>query len=435
MDYPEQVLTSLTYYMDCAGRETGHSALGDTPTTDDIPFRDVSAVLDALSCFDDQPEDFLRACETARIKPVIEPFWKHLPYSNVYQSITPDILHQLYQGVFKHLVSWVISVFGAAEIDARCRRLPPNHNIRLFMNGISSLSRVTGQEHNQMSRILLGLIIDIPLPDYRSSARLVSVVCAILDFIYLAQYPIHTTVTLASLQDALLRFHANKSIFVDLGIREHFNIPKLHFMSHYVRAIKLFGTLDNVNTEYTERLHIDLAKNAYRATNHRDELPQMTRWLERREKVFRHGQYISWCLAGSPAPQSYSWTPPGLQLGRKLQLSKYPSSQSTISDIVKNHGATFFVAALSRFILIQNNPGISRAQLEQRALHYIPMFNRLPVWHCVKYTRQDLHTGVVSTADSFHVKPLRQGRTGSTIPARFDTVLVREDSDEGIESM
>jgi hypothetical protein len=59
-------------------------------------------------------------CSNAGIKPVVSPFWRDLPFVNIYQSITPDILHQLYQGVIKHLVHWLISAFGAAEIDARC---------------------------------------------------------------------------------------------------------------------------------------------------------------------------------------------------------------------------------------------------------------------------------------------------------------------------
>jgi hypothetical protein len=83
------------------------------------------------------------------------------------------------------------------------------------------------------------------------------------------------------MHDALARFHADKDIFIELGVHSHFNIPKLHFAIHYVHLIKLFGTTDNFNTEYTEHLHIDLAKDAYAATNRKDKYPQMTVWLTR----------------------------------------------------------------------------------------------------------------------------------------------------------
>ncbi|KAF8493757.1 hypothetical protein F5888DRAFT_1636505 [Russula emetica] len=60
--------------------------------------------------------------------------------------------------------------------------------------------------------------------------------------------------------------------------------------------ITLFGTTDNYNTEYTKQLHINFAKDAYRATNHRDEYPQMTLWLERHEKIQHHVKYLKWHL-------------------------------------------------------------------------------------------------------------------------------------------
>ncbi|THU99415.1 hypothetical protein K435DRAFT_583503, partial [Dendrothele bispora CBS 962.96] len=50
---------------------------------------------------------FIRSCREAGVKPVLEPFWtRSLPYFNIFTAITPNILHQLYQGVFKHLKSW-----------------------------------------------------------------------------------------------------------------------------------------------------------------------------------------------------------------------------------------------------------------------------------------------------------------------------------------
>lgn len=151
-DYPEQVLTTCIPSGQCPTCQTPRNELGEFNHNDIPEFHDLNHILEALDSFDDNPGDFLKTCKEAGIKPVINPFWKELPYANVYQSITPDILHQLYQGVLKHLIGWVKQSCGAVEIDARCCQLPPNHNIQHFMKGISSLSQVTGQEHDQISR-------------------------------------------------------------------------------------------------------------------------------------------------------------------------------------------------------------------------------------------------------------------------------------------
>lgn len=61
-------------------------------------------------------------------------------------------------------------------------------------------------------------------------------------------YPTHTKGTLKLLDDTLRRFHAKTSVFLDLGIREHFKLPKLHFLDHYRQSIEMFGTMDNYDT-------------------------------------------------------------------------------------------------------------------------------------------------------------------------------------------
>ncbi|THU88317.1 hypothetical protein K435DRAFT_866397 [Dendrothele bispora CBS 962.96] len=157
---------------------------------------------------------------------------------------------------------------------------------------ISHLSHVTGAEHDQICRFLLGLIIDIHLPHGLSSAPVLCATRALLDYLYMAQYPVHTGDTLARLVEALDMFHENKHIFIDLGVCSDFSIPKLHNIGHHRELIELYGTADNCNTEYTERLHIDLAKDAYRSTNHKDKYPQMTLWLERQEKMQFHYKYL-----------------------------------------------------------------------------------------------------------------------------------------------
>ncbi|TFK64486.1 hypothetical protein BDN72DRAFT_774499, partial [Pluteus cervinus] len=332
----------------------------------------------------------------------------------------------LHQGVLKHLVSWLTDAFGAAEIDARCRRLPPNHNIRLFMKGITILSRVTGQEHDQISRILLGLILEAPLPGGYSPVRLVRSVRSLLDFLYIAQYPVHTTTSLQLLENSLARFHENKSIFIDLGVRDGFNIPKLHFMTHYVDFIKAFGTIDQFNTSHTERLHIDFTKDAYRASNRKDEYSQMTQWLERKEKVHRHEQFIRWRLSqdNHTTPRRVTWVSPGLELNRQSHIAATPDSRSTSIDyLINEHGATYFRPALSRFIALMNDPTLTARQLEHR-IWAVRLPLQYHVWYRLKYRLRDQFKNEVSTVDSIHSRPSYENSQKKLIPGRFDTALV-----------
>jgi hypothetical protein len=300
------------------------------------------------------------------------------------------------------------------------------------MNGISDLNRVTGKEHDQISRFILGIIVDIQLPNNLPSSRLIAAVRGVLDFVHLAQYPMHTSETLSHLRDGLRRFHENKSIFVDLGVRPDFNLPKLHSCVHYPMYIKLFGTTDNYNTEYTERLHIDLAKDAYRSTNFKDEFPQMTLWLERKEKIFRHEKYIQWRLDGCPAPPTVKPLPPGIVYERRLKMTKHPTLKAVkISALIADYGAHSFRDALARFIVQFNNPTLTRAQIETQSGSVALHFNRVPVYHRIKFITEDPYTAggpEDSVVDSIHVQPAKAARSGKELPGRFDTALVNDGS-------
>ncbi|KAJ3765439.1 hypothetical protein FB446DRAFT_655309, partial [Lentinula raphanica] len=428
-DYPEQIVVTCCISGDCPQCTIPRQCVGEN--TEPHPLRHLRSVLEVLQSVDEGAAAFIKTCRKARIKPVFDPFWVHLPYSNVFTAITPDILHQLYQGVFKHMKNWVIEAYGAHEIDARCRRLPPNHNISVFMKGISTLQRVSGVEHARISSFLLGLIADTPLPNGMSSIRLVRCLRGLIDFLYLSQYPVHSTTTLGLLSDALDRFHANKAIFIDLEIRSDFHIPKIHFLNHYVDDIRYAGTLDNFNTEYTERLHIDLAKDAYRATNKKDELSQMTIWLERKEKIMKHASYIEWVNSGRHPPLRSHWIPPGMNLTRTLKMPKHPSVYTVkVADVIEHYGTTFFKAALARFVVQLRQPSLSGARLDDAASGLFLGVSQVSAYHRIKYIHQDMFTGISSTADSIHVQPSRKGKHGNTHPGRFDTALIRvSDSD------
>lgn len=273
-DYPEQVLVTCMKTGDCPICPVRQSKLGD-PDTVGEPC-ELKPILDALDMITEGPTQFTRSCQKAGIKPIQHPFWECLPFLNIFWSITPDILHQLYQENIKHIVAWLKQAYGEAEIDACCCWLPPNHNIQLFLKGISHLNHVTGTKHDQICCFLLGIIIEVQTPiaaGWGAASHLVWVVCGMLDFLYLAKYPIHTTETLDQLEKALEIYHENRDIFIKLGIQNNFNFPKDYFTNHYHVLIKLLGIADNFNTEYMEWLHINMAKDAFCATNSKDKMP------------------------------------------------------------------------------------------------------------------------------------------------------------------
>jgi hypothetical protein len=141
------------------------------------------------------------------------PFSQDFPFTNIHTSITPDVLHQLYQGVLKHLINWCKRAMSPAELDRQIHTLLPAYGVCHFKNGIGSLSQISGSERKNMAKILLGCLVGA-LPKKSLLA-----VKSILDFIYLAQYSTHDKDTLQYMEDALSTWGENHSFFVeDTGI-------------------------------------------------------------------------------------------------------------------------------------------------------------------------------------------------------------------------
>ncbi|KAH8994678.1 hypothetical protein EDB86DRAFT_3064651 [Lactarius hatsudake] len=400
-DYPEQWLVACTYNGRCPKCIVPRDELGGNTT---FPLRNHRAAVNIFSLSDGDPTIFHRACHEVGLKPTYHPFWERLPFANIFLSITPDILHQLHQGVLKHLVRWCNGPFGPLG------RLPLNHNARHFPKGITWLSKLTGQEHKDISRIILGVVVDIPLPGSQSSARfkLTRTVRALLDFIYLSQYP---------------------DIFIELGVREHFNIPKLHSLLHYTRSISLFGAADNYNTEHSERLHIDLTKNAYRATNFKDEYKQMTTWLECQEALHQHAVFIEWCKGEHSESLSPPLAYPRPNLTLYPFMATHPSEKGvTFDGLFDRYGAADFQDAIADFIVQHNDPGLSAAAAWRRADNTLIPFRRVSVFHKVKFANHN-HSDPRTTVDVLHIRPEARNCHGNAItPGRFDTALVKHGS-------
>ncbi len=283
-DHPEQCLVACCKENRCPRCVVGRNERGDP---DLHPLRSHDETVETLRRAErgDITEKFV----DEGLRPVFRPFWADLPHTDIFSCIAPDILHQIHKGVIKdHLLVWCQSIIGQNELDARFATLPECHGLRHFGRGISVITQWTGAEAKEIEKVLLGLLVGQTNTRVQKAAR------ALLDFVYYAQLEVHSDTTLARMDAALADFHANKDEFVKLGIRDHFNIPKLHALLHYVEAIRRLGCLDGVNTETSERFHIDYAKEAYRASSRREYYAQMTTWLQRQEAIIRQDAYLSW---------------------------------------------------------------------------------------------------------------------------------------------
>ncbi|KAI0074295.1 hypothetical protein K474DRAFT_1601721 [Panus rudis PR-1116 ss-1] len=283
-DHPEQCLVVNVKESFCPKGKVDSKKRGELC---ECLLRTVDETMTVLQNHKDEKED--ERFTSQGLRPIYEPFWKDFPHCNMFECITPDILHQLHKGVFKdHLMAWVTKIVGEEELDRRFKAMAKLPGLRYFKKGISGVSQWTGAEHKEMQKVIVGLLAAAV------SEEVMAAVQALVDFIYYAQFHVHTDITLGRLCEALETFHANKAVFERLGIRDHFNIPKLHAILHYLEFIRQRGCLDGFNTELSERLHIDFAKEAYRAGNHHDYIAYMTLWLLRQEKLHLRQTYLEW---------------------------------------------------------------------------------------------------------------------------------------------
>ncbi|KDN43570.1 hypothetical protein RSAG8_05947, partial [Rhizoctonia solani AG-8 WAC10335] len=218
------------------------------------------------------------------------PFWDSHPHVDVGTFLTPDLLHQVHKGVMKdHLIKWVTSILGKSTVDEHYTTMPEAHRLRHFKNGISSVSQWTGHELKEMVKVLLPVLSD-------ADPRVVRVVRALMDFMYLSHASSLTNEDLKAMEDALQTFHDHKDVFQELGAittdKGFHGIPKLHMISHYVHLICELGTPDGYNTETSERLHIDFAKMGYHMSNKINVTKQMALYIQCLEAIAMHAAHL-----------------------------------------------------------------------------------------------------------------------------------------------
>lgn len=106
-----------------------------------------------------------------------------------------------------------------------------------------------------------------------------------MDFCYLARRSSHDEDTLEQMEQTLARFQDLRQVFVELGIRDDFNLPRQHALVHYVRSIRLFGSPNGLCTSITESKHIKMVKEPWRRSSRFNALFEILKWIDRLGKI------------------------------------------------------------------------------------------------------------------------------------------------------
>ncbi|KAF7965884.1 hypothetical protein HWV62_41018 [Athelia sp. TMB] len=220
----------------------------------------------------------------------IVPFTADFPRADINELLSPDILHQLIKGGFKdHLVAWVEELIYAThgkkegdkildEIDYRISLAAPFAGVRRFPKG-RGFKQWTGDDSKALMKVYLAAI-DGLVPD--------QVVCAVrawIEFCYLARRDIHDTPSLNKMDAVLKEFHEHREIFVQLGIRADFNLPRQHSARHWTKLIREFGAPNGLCTSITESKHIHAVKKPWRRSSRYKALQQMLYINQRMDKL------------------------------------------------------------------------------------------------------------------------------------------------------
>ena len=308
-DLPEQQALACVRSGYAPSSLAGPSSLGDSAAHDlrrgSVTLEAIQEIKDELT--EDGSQDDLRLFEKAAkchgLNGVDKPFWRDWLYSDPSLFLAPDALHQWHKLFMDHPIEWAKTWLGDEEFDRRLSVLQPRIGFRHFRDGFTRFRQHTGKETKDLERVFLAVIAGHP----NVTAGITKAMRAFLDFIYLAQYESHSTATLRYLRDALKDFHRYKHHIADSGVRsgarrnDEFHIPKIELMQHVPRLIELLGTAPQFTSEQTERCHIDMAKQPYKATNRKEYSEQMCRYLDRDERIRMFSALMEWHSTGDSA--------------------------------------------------------------------------------------------------------------------------------------
>ncbi|KAF8799694.1 hypothetical protein BYT27DRAFT_7227703 [Phlegmacium glaucopus] len=262
-DYPEEVALAGTvsgWCPKCTALPSDIDGLRGRRTrafTDDL-----LETLDSKTLWDEYgiDDDILvcKKCYTFRLfLTANQPFTHDFPQADIYEILTPDLLHQVIKGTFKdHLVTWVgeylVIEHGEAraneildDIDRRISAAPLFPNLRRFPHG-RRFKQWTGDDSKALMKVYVSAVAG-HIPSDMTQA-----ISSFLDVCYIALRADLDHAALKAFDTALTKFYTLREVFRTSGVRPTgFSLPRQHSLSHYHHLIEEFGAPGGVCSSIT----------------------------------------------------------------------------------------------------------------------------------------------------------------------------------------
>ncbi|KAJ7166623.1 hypothetical protein C8R46DRAFT_1094922 [Mycena filopes] len=369
-DYPEQVLLACVVQGWCARCTASRKDL-DGPSGRRTQ-RHTETMFEAL--------DHGTMWDEYGVIPDVLPFTWDFPRADIYELLSPDLLHQVIKGTFKdHLVAWVGQYLeiehgksGAkkimADIDRRIAAVPPFPGLRRFPEG-RGFKQWTGDDSKALMKVYL------PAIEGHVPPQMLRAFSAFLDFCYLVRRKSIDEATLIAIDAALARYHQERVIFNASGVcPDGFCLPRQHSLTHYRYLIQEFGAPNGLDSSITESKHIKAVKQPWRRSSRYEALGQMLTINDRLDKLaaIRVDFADRGMLAGPSArglPTAAPPAPPenedddggatderkilGEVLLAKTPIRGYPRAPAALAQYLD---LPTLVPLIRRFLYSQNNP-------------------------------------------------------------------------------
>ena len=81
---------------------------------------------------------------------------------NIYAATVPDRMHHLDLGLFKYQIEFTTELLKQGKLvddmNQRIAKIPRHPGLKVFKNGVQSLSRLTASEYRDMMKIMVFVV-------------------------------------------------------------------------------------------------------------------------------------------------------------------------------------------------------------------------------------------------------------------------------------